>query len=229
MHRLRAFLAENLAPSQVSLVLEKFSLYRDFLLAQNALFNLTSITDPDEVEVKHFLDSLAALPYVHGSLLDVGSGAGFPAVPLQLVRGKENCLLIDSLRKRVDFLTELIARLGLSDTTSARHARIEDLPVSLQFDTVVARAVSRLPTLAEYCLPFVRVGGTFIAYKSADADAELAEAAHALCVLGGELETVVSVHIDGLDAVRKLIVIRKVKPSPPSYPRGGNKPRKSPL
>lgn len=214
---------ENCAQSAV----KKFELYRYFLSEKNKLFNLTAITDPYEIEIKHFLDSLAAYPYIEGSVADIGSGAGFPAVPLKILMPDTEFTLIDSLNKRVNFLNELIALLCLEKITAV-HSRAEDLPKSKKYGTVIARAVSRLNTLAEYCLPFVKEGGLFIAYKSEDCEEEINEAKYAVKKLGGSIEEVKAVDIS-TNLCRKLILIRKISATPDVYPRSGNKPRLKPL
>lgn len=221
-------LQQQLSPHIAADAAAKFRVYRDFLREQNELFNLTSITDPAEIETKHFIDSLAALPYLQGNVADIGTGAGFPGLPLAIVKPSLSFTLIDSLQKRVHFLDELIGKLSLVNVRTL-HARAEDLPKEKPYDTVVSRAVARLNTLCEYCLPFVRIGGRFIAYKSEDCDDELQEAQAAIRILGGTLETVQTVPLYGTDIVRKLIVIRKDTPTPSRYPRNGNKPKKQPL
>lgn len=208
--------------------INKFSLYRDYLLEQNKLFNLTAITEPDEVEEKHFIDSLTAYKYVSGNVADIGSGAGFPGIPLKILMPENEFTLIDSLNKRVSFLQSVIGLLNLRNVTAV-HGRAEDLDKNRKFDTVVARAVSRLNTLSEYCLPFVKVGGLFIAYKSNDSQEEINEAKYAIKILGGEIEKTETVVLPVSDIQRKLVLIRKIKDCPTSYPRGQNKPKKQPL
>lgn len=207
---------------------KKFSVYRDFLIEQNKLFNLTAITDPDEIDLKHFIDSVSAYPYIKGTVADVGSGAGFPAVPLKIIKPELEFTLIDSLNKRVNFLNALIEKLELRGIETV-HSRAEDLPKTVKYDTVIARAVSELNTLSEYCIPFVKVGGLFIAYKSQDCNEEINRAKKAISVLGGEIKDIKEVTLFESDIKRKLIIIEKVKESPLIYPRGQNKPKKQPL
>ena len=214
--------------SKVTDAIEKFKLYRSFLLEQNELFNLTAITDPHEVEIKHFIDSLAAIKYMKGEIMDIGSGAGFPAVPLSILCPDCKFTLVDSLNKRVDFLSRLVSLLDL-DNCYAVHSRAEDLPKNKKYDVVVARAVSELNTLSEYCLPFVKTGGLFIAYKASDCDDEIKRASNAIKVLGGEIQSVEEFSVYSSDIVRKLVVIEKRNPTPEKYPRGSNKPKKQPL
>lgn len=161
-------------------------------------------------------------------MADIGTGAGFPGLALKIVLPQSSVTLIDSLRKRVDFLTELIGKLQLS-RVQAVHSRAEDLPKNVLYDTVVARAVSQMRTLAEYCLPFVSIGGTFIAYKAENCEEEVKAALPAVRLLGGELTDIKKVCLPYGDAIRSLVCIQKVRPTPLSYPRGGNKPKKQPL
>lgn len=228
MIALKQYLLSLINEQAADEAIEKFELYREFLLEQNKLFNLTAITEPKEVETKHFIDSLAALKYLKGDILDIGSGAGFPSVPLAIMSPKCNFTLVDSLNKRVDFLISLFSKLSL-DNCTAIHSRAEDLPKNKLYDVVVARAVSELNTLTEYCLPFVKIGGVFIAYKSNDCLSEINRAQNAINILGGEISKVEDFSVYSTDIVRKLIVIKKIKPSPDKYPRGQNKPKKQPL
>lgn len=214
---------KNAADAQVS-----FGIYRDFLIEQNKLFNLTAIIEPDEIDVKHFIDSLAALPYIQGEVADIGTGAGFPGLPLAIVCPSAQFTLIDSLQKRISFLDALKEKLQIRNV-STLHARAEDLPKNKKYDVIVSRAVSRLNTLCEYCLPFVKTGGLFIAYKSADCDEEVNEAKNAISVLGGQTEEMKTVCLFGTDIERKLILIRKINETLSKYPRGQNKPKKQPL
>ena len=207
---------------------EKFCVYRDFLIEQNNLFNLTAITDPIEIETKHFIDSLSAYEYISGSVADIGTGAGFPGLALKLIFPDNEFTLIDSLNKRISFLNGLIEKLGLEKVNTI-HSRAEDLPKDKKYDTVVARAVSRLNTLSEYCLPFVKKGGLFIAYKSEECDEEISEAANAIKILGGKIRETVKVPLFGTDIVRSLVIIEKINDTPLKYPRNQNKPKKQPL
>jgi len=213
--------------------------YFNYLIEQNKIHNLTAITDRDEVWVKHFEDSLAAADLIPrgAKVLDIGAGAGFPSVPLKIKREDINVTMLDSVRKKVDFLNNLVELLGLSDI-KAIHTRIEDFIPSLRgkaeaipckdiYNVCVARAVAKLNVLCEYALPFVKVGGIFIAYKSVEIDKELEEASNAIKILGGELKEIKDYSLKFGE--RKLIVIKKTKPTPPEYPRGGNKPRLKPL
>lgn len=197
----------------------------EVLEAYNAKVNLTAIEGYENYMVKHIEDSKLGLPYISGRVLDIGSGAGFPGLVIKNEKPECDVTLIDSVRKKVDYLKHVIERFGL-EGIRAVHTRIEDFPEREAFDTVTARAVARLVTLAEYALPFVRKGGAFVAYKTPD-DAELKEAERAIELMGGRVETVKN--LTPGDMSRRLIVIRKVKSTPAGYPRRMNKPRTSPL
>lgn len=212
--------------------LEKFEIYYRFLIEENEKFNLTGVTDEDGVIDKHFIDSLAGAEFlVDGdSFADIGSGAGFPGVPLAIVRESCRFTLIDSLNKRVGFLNALIEKLSLKNAR-AIHSRAEDasrLSSREAYNVAAARAVAPLNTLCEYCLPFVKVGGRFLAYKTEDG-AELASAKNAIRVLGGKVREVKSLTLPETDIRRAIIVIDKIAKTPPEYPRGKNKEKSNPL
>jgi 16S rRNA (guanine527-N7)-methyltransferase len=220
----------ELSPAQ----LEAFEVYFRELVAWNARFNLTTITERDEVIVKHFLDSLSVAPLLRSnptSLIDIGSGAGFPGMPLKIALPTLSVTLIDSTGKKVEFLKHVIAELSLHDTT-ALHARAEELAhdpkYREQYDAAVARAVADLPTLLEYALPFVRVGGVFVAQKGVDVEEEVRRAARAMQVLGGRLREVSPVRLPGLEP-RHLIVVEKIAATPSQYPRSAGAPKKKPI
>ncbi|WRS26775.1 16S rRNA (guanine(527)-N(7))-methyltransferase RsmG [Oscillospiraceae bacterium MB08-C2-2] len=220
----------ELAPSMV----EQMDEYASFLVEYNQKVNLTAITQPVEIAVKHFLDSLLLLRAGElkqgATLLDVGTGAGFPGVPLKIARPDLQVTLMDSLQKRIVFLEELSRRLG--QDTRCIHGRGEELgnkPVYREsFDWVTARAVAGLPVLCEYCLPFVRVGGTFAALKGPDAAQELAKAERAIEFLGGKVQKLVPFDLP-LDNHRVLVLIKKIRQTPPKYPRNAGKITKTPL
>ncbi len=205
-----------------------FDRYEKLLVEWNEKFNLTSITDSEGIKQKHFIDSLAAVEYLpeNASVLDIGSGAGFPAVPLKIVRDDINVTAIDSVNKKVGFINEVIKDLGLKSIT-ALHTRVEDMKKEIKYDVVVSRAVAALNTLSEYALPFVKKGGLFIAYKSEKTYEEIKDAENALEILGGKTENVVE--MNSTDYKRTLIIIRKEKETPIKYPRGKNLPRVKPL
>ncbi len=217
---------------------DQFTLFYDLLIEKNKVMNLTAITEWRDVVTKHFLDSLSLLLVVGKDelsgkrLLDLGTGAGFPGIPLSIMLPDLSIILIDSLQKRVAFLEEVIKALSLSNV-KAIHGRAEDLArdplLREQMDVVVSRAVAHLSILSEYCLPFVQVGGCFVAYKSASKDEELKESNRAVDLLGGEIFRSVDFQIPGTDLPRSLIVIHKKKASSSGYPRKAGIPKKKPL
>lgn len=211
----------------------KFQAYADILAEKNAVMNLTAITEPFEVAEKHFLDS--ALPLyladfaAGSSVVDVGAGAGFPSVPMAILRPDLRTTMIDSLQKRVKFLAETTEKLGIS--ANCLHSRAEDAgrgELRESFDIAVARAVSRLSVLCEYCLPLVRVGGFFAAMKGADCAEELAEAKKAVRILGGRVADVREYRLPSGDG-RSLIIIEKVVHTQAAYPRPYGKIKAKPL
>lgn len=212
-------------------MVEQFFRYYQLLITTNEQMNLTAITEQSEVIVKHFLDSCLAhhLFKQNAVVMDIGCGAGFPSIPLKIIRPDLQFVLVDSLQKRTVFLKEVCTKLNLQKVTIL-HSRAEDLAKKTEYrekmDYVVARAVAKLPTLIEYCLPFVAIQGNFIAYKS-NIDDEIEVSSKALAELGGELEDIQK--IDLYEQSRCLIVIKKVKQTPAKYPRNQNKPRTNPL
>lgn len=206
-----------------------FNRYAEMLRERNEKINLTAITEPEEVKIKHFLDSCSAAELLPGgaSVLDIGSGAGFPGLPLKIVRPDLTVTLLDSVNKKVAFVSDVVAELKLSRVTAV-HARIEDFPHKGEYDAVVSRAVAELSTLAEYALPFVKIGGAFIAYKSEKAESEAEAAASAITLLGGRIREIREAFV-AAGLTRKLIIIDKIAPTPPKYPRGKNLPRLKPL
>lgn len=212
----------------------QFVRYYELLIEKNKVMNLTTITEFDDVMVKHFLDSLMICRFVElkGKLIDVGTGAGFPGIPLKIVYPDLQIVLLDSLNKRVRFLNEVIQNLGLTDI-EAVHGRAEDLGKQNlyreQFDFCVSRAVANLASLAEYCLPFVKVGGYFIAYKAGDIQEELDAGMRAVDVLGGKVEEKIDLKIPGTDVSRCLIKIRKERKTDKRYPRKAGTPGKEPI
>lgn len=202
--------------------------FADALLEKNTVMNLTAITEPQAVARLHFADSLALLRAAdlrHKDVIDVGCGAGFPGVALKLGEPSLRLTLLDSLQKRVHWLSETLASLGVDARCVC--ARAEEFPEWERFDIAVSRAVARLNILCELCLPLVRIGGLFLAMKAASADEELAEAQRALRLLGGRLESVYDYTVDG--APRRILCIRKYAPTPASYPRRFAKIRQQPL
>lgn len=206
-----------------------YKIYMDYLLEVNRHTNLTAITDPEEIETKHFKDSLTVLDYIKEGdrVLDLGAGAGFPGIPLRIEKDFD-LTLIDSVNKKVTFMNEVIEKLGLTKAR-AIHTRAEDFAKDERekFDVVVSRAVANMSTLAEYCLPFLKVGGLFVALKGPKAQEELTRAKNAIEILGGEVIEVQELDLDGNYRVN--IVIKKIKNTKKKYPRGKNLPKKDPL
>lgn len=218
--------------------LNQFMKYYDLLKEWNSFMNLTAITEFGEVLKKHFIDSVSLINAVTDlkerayTLIDVGTGAGFPGIPLKIVFPNLQITLLDSLNKRVQFLNEVISLLNLQNI-SAVHGRAEDYakPGKLResFDLCVSRAVANLSTLSEYCLPFVKKGGFFISYKSEKISEEMAEAENAIVLLGGKAEEKKEFLLPDSDIYRCLFVIKKVRETPKKYPRKAGLPGKEPL
>ena len=206
--------------------------YSEILREKNKVMNLTAITDPTEIVTRHFLDCAALAPYIpqDGRVLDVGTGAGFPGMPLAILCPQTEFVLLDALRKRIDFLNEVIAELGLTNVTAV-HARAEDYARDNRgtFDLAVSRAVADLCVLSELALPMVKVGGCFLAMKAADCAEEVQGAAHAFEVLGvGEPEMLsYTVPHDGIE--RALVRLPKISDTPDKYPRRFKKIQTAPL
>ena len=212
----------------------KFLTYYTELVRVNEYMNLTAITEKEEVYRKHFLDSLEIVRAIKNeesyTLCDVGSGAGFPSIPLAIVDGKVNVTIIDALNKRINFLNELTNKLELSNV-KALHKRAEDYvkEVGASFDVVTARAVARLNVLVELCLPLVKVGGVMIAMKGSGGNEELAEAKKGIQILGGKVLEVIDVELPLESDKRQLIIIYKEKETPKKYPRSFQKIKERPL
>ena len=246
INRLTEYLQEyNIIPTDEQL--SKFLKYYELLVEKNKFVNLTAITDFDEVLIKHFTDSLSLVKAVEKEklnkqglrLLDIGTGAGFPGIPLKIILPNLNITLLDSLNKRVDFLNEVINTLELNSeyknsSITAVHSRAEDFikqdGIRESYDFVVSRAVSALPALCEYCIPYVRMDGLFIPYKAESAKEELEAASNALNILGAEAENTITFNLPGKENIsRTLIKIRKTRPTPDKYPRKAGLPTKKPL
>ena len=214
----------------------RFIKYKDLLKEWNTKINITAITDDDEIDIKHFLDSLT--PFVtdifKGSkrVIDIGTGGGFPGLPLKIVNPDLDVTLLDSLNKRIIFLNEVIDSLEL-DRIKAIHGRAEELSIKEtyreKYDICVSRAVASLDTLSEYCIPFVKLGGYFVSMKGPDYDEELKQSKNAIKILGGKVLEKRIVKIPESDIEHSLIIIEKIRQTPTKYPRGGGKPRKNPL
>ena len=207
--------------------------YADLLVEKNKVMNLTAITEPADIAALHFLDSAALLTLADWkgkTVADIGTGAGFPGLPLRIVDPSIRLTLLDAQNKRVEFLKEVCGELGLADVECV-HARAEEFAADRResFDLVTSRAVAALPLLCELCLPLVKVGGYFAAMKSVDADAELASAAHAIEVLGGAVDHVTDYAIPGTEVHHRVIFIKKCRETGKKYPRAFAKIKKNPL
>ena len=211
----------------------KFLRYGELLVEKNKVMNLTAITEPRDVATLHFLDC-AALAHLYDfkdkRVADIGTGAGFPGVPLKLVEPSMKLTLLDSLNKRIDFLKEVCADLELSDVNCI-HGRAEEFAADHResFDIVASRAVANLQLLSELCLPLVKEGGAFLSMKSVESEEEINAAKKAISILGGKIEKCVDYTIPGTDVSHRLVIIRKVAPTPKKYPRAFAKIKKSPL
>ena len=216
--------------------IDQFLKFYELLVEWNKVMNLTGITEYEEVVSKHFLDSLLMVKAYDmskvSSLIDVGTGAGFPGIPLKIAFPELKITLLDSLNKRIKFLDEVISQLGLKEI-EAIHGRAEDAAKSAdlreKFDLCVSRAVANLSTLSEYCLPFVKVGGMFVSYKSEKITEEMKMAEKAISVLGGEYSNQVEFTLPDSDIYRNLFMIEKKKASPKKYPRKAGLPSKEPI
>ena len=214
----------------------KFNHYFETLIEWNEKVNLTAITDPQDVAIKYMIDSLSCYDDVifkkGAKIIDVGTGAGFPGLPLKIYRPDLKLTLFDSLNKRILFLQAVSTILGLTDVTFV-HSRAEDGGKSKQFrecyDIAVSRAVARLNILCEWCLPFVAVGGFFIALKGSQYSTEVNDAQGSIARLGGEITKVQNIKLPGLDDVRAVIYIKKIKKTPASYPRRPGTAEKNPI
>lgn len=214
--------------------LEQFTTYMELLKDWNTKINLTAIEDDREIIIKHFIDSMSILPYVKDQeqkLIDVGTGAGFPGIPLKIVNKNIQVTLLDSLDKRVKFLNEVIKSINISKI-QAIHGRAEDIGINPnyreKYDIAVARAVANLPVLLEYCLPFVKINGIFIAMKGSNTE-EFENCSKALDILGGKIEKIEKMVLPFTNIERNVVVVRKFRHTPTKYPRKAGKPVKEPL
>ena len=209
---------------------EQFSRFSQLLVEWNEKMNLTAVTDPEGISVKHFLDSTVPLFALNieesAKIIDVGTGAGFPGIPIKILRPDLNFTFLDSLNKRINFLKEVSASLGFKDADFV-HMRAEDAGKDRGFrekyDWAVSRAVAPLKILAEYCIPLLKIGGTFAAFKAFDIDEELEDARSMIGNLGGKIKEIKEVKIPHSDITRKIVIIEKTKETPKQFPRKANK------
>ena len=222
----------NLSEKQI----EKFILYKKLLQEWNKKINITSITEDREVDIKHFIDSIVPIKtnLFNGKLkvIDIGTGGGFPGVPLKIINEDLDMVLLDSTNKKIRFLDEVIEKLELKNI-EAYHGRAEELGRNEQFrekyDIAISRAVASLDTLSEYALPLVSIGGHFIAMKGPDVEEELKLGQNAIKLLGGKVKNIEKIQLPNTDIIHSLIIIEKIKATPTKYPRAGGKPKKQPL
>ena len=212
----------------------KFAFYEELLLEWNEKINLTAITEDEEIWFKHFIDSCVINKYIDdgAKVIDVGTGAGFPGIPAKIINESIELTLLDSLNKRINFLSDVCEKIELKNVDLI-HGRAEDIANDSKYretyDIVTARAVSNLATLSEYCLPFVKLNGLFIAMKSGNIDGEIEEAKKAIKELGGEIVEVKKYDLLDLGVSRSIILIKKIKSTPKKYPRKAGTPLKEPI
>ena len=213
--------------------IEKFKVFSELLVEWNEKMNLTAVTDPAEISVKHFLDSIAPLSVIDlkkdAKIIDVGTGAGFPGIPIKIVREDLDFTFMDSLNKRINFLKEVSQKINL-EKSEFIHSRAEEAGKNKnyreKYDYAVSRAVANLKVLCEYCIPFVKIGGCFISFKQFEVENEIEEAKAMIGTLGGKIKEVKEITIPQSEIKRKIIIIEKVKETPGQFPRNPNKIKK---
>lgn len=215
--------------------LEKFQIYYNLLIETNKVMNLTSITEEKDVVLKHFIDSLAIKNYIdisNGRVIDIGTGAGFPGIPLAIIYNDTQFTLMDSLNKRINFINTVMEECKLYNIETV-HSRAEDLGHNNvyreKYDYCVSRAVAAIPVLLEYCIPFLKTGGKFISYKSEKAEEEISLSGNAQKKLGCRFDKLYSFDLPGTDISRKFVVFEKIKTTNTAYPRQAGKPKRSSL
>lgn len=236
MDKLIKSAAASIGVELSDLQVDQFVKYYKILIEWNSFMNLTGITEYEEVVLKHFVDSLALCKSMNvtkiSSLIDIGTGAGFPGIPLKIAYPHLKVTLLDSLKKRIKFLNEVVMQLGLEEVETI-HGRAEDFAKPSMkresYDVCVSRAVANLASLSEYCLPYVKVGGYFVPYKSGKVDEELEESKKAVFLLGGKIEEEVKFNLPDSDISRSLIKIKKVSATPKKYPRKSGLATKEPI
>lgn len=225
---------EKKCPEITQLQQEQFEKYKDLLLEWNEKINLTAITDEDDIILKHFIDSMTILKHIdnNSSIVDVGTGAGFPGIPVKITNPSLNVTLVDSLNKRLLFLGDVINQLNLKRIKTV-HSRAEEFGQNKlyreKFDVATSRAVANLSVLVEYLLPLVKIGGKCICMKGSEIEEELKNSKQAINILGGEIEKVEEFTLPGSDIKRNIIIIKKIKQTPKAYPRNPGTPSKKPL
>ena len=225
---------EKKCPEITQLQQEQFEKYKDLLLEWNEKINLTAITDEDDIILKHFIDSMTILKHIdnNSSIVDVGTGAGFPGVPVKIANPSLNVTLVDSLNKRLLFLGDVINQLNLKQIKTV-HSRAEEFGQNKlyreKFDVATSRAVANLSVLVEYLLPLVKIGGKCICMKGSEIEEELKNSKEAIKILGGQIETVEEFTLPERDIKRSIIIIKKIKQTPKGYPRNPGTPSKKPL
>lgn len=216
--------------------IEKVDIFYEMLIEKNKVMNLTSITDHDDFITKHIIDSLLSACHIsfndRQAVIDVGTGAGFPGIPLKIFFPDLNITLLDSLNKRLLFLNDVIKELDLNDIKTV-HGRAEDIAKNPEYrekyDTGVSRAVAGMSSLSELCIPFIKKDGKFVFYKSKESDNEINESVKAVEILGGKIQDIFNVDLYGTDIVRKIVVVKKTKNTPNKYPRKAGTPLRDPL